>query len=183
MYLRRRPILENFNPQKFGYIWYVRQCEKIVSQYYIGLDYCSFISRVSTFHPETDGCSHGDMTTVTKIPRSIVSIRMQPGRVSMCMGMCVCVFVSMCVCTVYIDSMCVCLYCMCLCMCVTIIFYSRSVQYVSCLVYDSAGQVSLISTCMIVIIIILYRPYEMYYRGIMSRREYHTYFWGDRMTG
>jgi len=107
---------------------------------------------------------------------------MRPGCVSMCMGMCICIFMSMCLCTVYIDSMCVCLYCMlmCLCMCVTIIFYSRSVQYVTHLVYDNPGQVS---TYMIVIIIILCRPDEMYHSGIISRWEYHTYFWGDRRTG
>ena len=142
------------------------QCEKIVSQYYIGQHCCSFISQVSTFHP---GFSHGDMTTVTKITRSIVGIRMRPGRVSMCMGMYIYCHTY---CHVHCTStvcVCVCLYCMCLCMCVTIVFYSRSVQYVSHLVYYNPGQVNLISIYVIVIIIILYRPDEMYYRGIMSR--------------
>ena len=60
----------------------------------------------------------------------------------------------------------------CVCVCVTIVFYSRSEQYVSHLVYYNPGQVSLISIYVIVIII-LYRPDEMYYRGIMSRREYY----------
>ena len=68
------------------------------------------------------------------------------------------------------STVCVCML-MCLCMCVTIIFYSRCVQYVTHLVYDNPGQVSLISTYVyvIVIIIILYRPDEMYYRSIISR--------------
>ena len=87
----------------------------------------------------------------------------------MCLCAWVCVSVSLYPCVhVHCTStvcVCVCLYCMC----VTIVFYSRSVQYVSHLVYYNPGEVSLISIYVIVIIIILYRPDEMYYRGIMSR--------------